>query len=341
MQGAHRQRATRPPDSAPDRRRLVRTLAGCLILLLLCAAARADALRPSARPSDQARSGLGDVTLRARDGMAMLYVPAGTFAMGSDFEMAAYARRLCMDHSGEASVAIAVCQPSAFQNERPVHAVTLTAFWLDSTEVTNGQYRLCVEAGACAPPLQTDSFTRPAYYDDPAYDAYPVIWVDWHRACAYCAWAGARLPSEAEWEYAARGPDSTLFPWGNTFDPTRLNYCAAECDGVSDPNNADGYPDTAPVGSFPAGASWMGAQDMAGNVREWVADWYGLYHSEGQRDPVGPLSGSGRIPRGGSWYDKPDDVRSANRGENTPDYARHKVGFRCALDANQALPDGR
>ncbi|NLG26535.1 MAG: formylglycine-generating enzyme family protein [Chloroflexi bacterium] len=332
MQGPRRPRIVRQPASAPGRL-LVGALAGCL-MLLLCGAATGGALRPTASGAPLAPPGLGDLALRAQDKMAMLYVPAGRFRMGSDLEMAAYARRLCLAHSGEARVAIAVCPPSAFQNERPVHEVTLTAFWLDRTEVTNGQYRQCVLAGACAPPVQTDSFTRSVYYGDPAYDDYPVIWVDWNAACAYCAWAGARLPSEAEWEYAARGPDSSLFPWGNLFDPTRLNYCGADCDGVSDPSYADGYPDTAPVGCFPAGASWMGALDLAGNVREWVADWYGLYHSESQHDPTGPLTGSGRITRGGSWYDKPDDVRSANRGENAPDYVRHKVGFRCALDAH-------
>ena len=104
--------------------------------------------------------------------------------------------------------------------------------------------------------------------------------------------------------------------------------------GVADQGVNDGYPETAPVGSFPEAVSWCGALDMAGNVREWVADWYGPYPSEQRENPQGPSQGDSFIPRGGSWLDTPDDVRSANRGENTPDYTRHKVGFRCVVDIN-------
>ena len=106
-----------------------------------------------------------------------------------------------------------------------------------------------------------------------------------------------------------------------------------DCEGVSDETVDDGYPDTAPVGSFPAGVSWCGAMDMAGNVREWVAGWFEYYSSEPQVNPMGPSSGDSRVTRGGSWYDTPNDVRSANRGQNTTDYVRHKVGFRCAIDS--------
>lgn len=273
----------------------------------------------------------GDTATRTADSAVIIYVPEGTFSMGGTSEMTRYARRLCRDAAGD--VALAVCGSAAFADESPQHAVGLSAFWIDRTEVTNRQYAQCVDAGACAPPVETGSFSRPGYYDDPAFDDYPVVQVDWGMASVYCAWSGARLPTEAEWEFAARGPENRLFPWGDTFDPARLNYCDKSCAGMSDPSFDDGFPDTAPVGSFPQGASWVGALDLAGNVREWVADWYGPYAAEAGINPIGPVSGESRIPRGGSWYDTPDDVRSLNRGANLPDYTHPKVGFRCAVDS--------
>lgn len=289
------------------------------------------AATPTASPS------LGDVWVRASDGMRMVYVPAGKFEMGSDYESTAFARQLCKDYSGKD--AIAVCKVAAFGNEKPVHTVTLSGFWIDQAEVTNGQYQKCEQAGACTPPADSSSYTRPTYYGNPDYADFPVIWVTRDQANDYCTRAGGHLPTEAEWEYAARGPESWLFPWGDSFDGTRLNYCDANCDaGPNDPSIDDGYADTAPVGSFPTGASWNGALDMAGNVREWVADWYAPYTPDPQVNPTGPATGVSRIPRGGSWLDKPDDTRSANRGENTPDYTRHKVGFRCAKEDAAGLP---
>jgi formylglycine-generating enzyme required for sulfatase activity len=275
------------------------------------------------------RPALGDTRIRPADGMAMVYVPPGEFEMGSHREDVAYARQLCREYGGD--TAIAACGPAVFANEQPAHTVVLDGFWIDRTEVTNGQYRRCVQAGACEPPRQRGSYTRELYYGDGAYDDYPVIWVGWQQAADYCAWAGARLPSEAEWEYAARGPEERIFPWGNAFDGKRLNYCDVRCTGgPNDETVDDGYADTAPVGSYPAGTSWCGALDMAGNVREWVADWFARYAPGRQVNPAGPSVGESRIPRGGSWLDTSDDVRSANRGENSPDYTRHKVGFRCA-----------
>ena len=292
-------------------------------LLSACAAPVLLPVPPTATPA------LGDVRTRPADGMVMLYVPAGKFKMGSDREAVTYARQLCRAYGGD--TAMATCSPAVFTNEQPQHTVSLDGFWIDRTEVTNGQYRRCEEAGACKPPQELGSYTRDSYYGDSAYADFPVIWVTWQQAADYCSWAGARLPTEAEWEYAARGPEGRLFPWGNAFDGTRLNYCDANCTGgPNDPKVDDGHADTAPVGSYPAGASWCGALDLAGNVREWVADWFGRYASADQVNPAGPVDGESRIPRGGSWLDTTDDVRSANRGENSPDYTRHKVGFRCA-----------
>jgi len=264
--------------------------------------------------------------------MELVFVPAGEFEMGTTLEGLRYAQQLCRELCG--SFASAVCRSEAFADERPEHRVAVAGFWIDRSEVTNAQYQRCVEAGACSPPKKEGSFTRESYYADPDYSEYPVIWVTWQQAVDYARWVGARLPTEAEWEYAARGPDSGLFPWGDEFDGTRLNYCAAECAlGPEDPDISDGYSDTAPVGSYPSGASWCGALDLAGNVREWVADWYGLYSDVAQTDAGGPATGEARIAKGGSWLDRPDDVRSANRGANAAEYCEHKVGFRCASSA--------
>ena len=294
------------------------------LLVLLAGCLPAPAATTPALPEP------GELATRAADQAVLVYVPAGTFRMGGTAEMTRYARSLCREAAGD--LAIATCGTSAFADEHPAHPVELSGFWIDRTEITNGQYARCVDAGACGPPVEAGSFTRLRYFGDPAYEDYPVVHIDWGRAAAYCAWAHARLPTEAEWEYAARGPEDRLFPWGDIFDPTRLNFCDRSCAGMSDPSYADGFPDTAPVGSFPQGASWVGALDMAGNVREWVDDWYGAYASEAAFDPRGPESGESKIPRGGSWYDTPDDVRSLNRGANSLDYSHPKVGFRCASD---------
>ena len=282
---------------------------------------------------------LGDVSIRSSDGMRMVYVPAGEFMMGSDYIAAASTRKLCKEYLGKG--ALAVCNSANFGDEFPAHSVTLSSFWIDQTEVTNAQYQKCEQAGACTLPVDSSSFTRPSYYGNPEFADYPVIWVTWDQANDYCTWAGARLPTESEWEYAARGPESLSFPWGNSFDGTRLNYCDASCAAKpNDPDIGDGFPDTAPVGSFPAGISWSNALDMAGNVREWVADWFAAYPRDSQLNPTGPASGNGRIPRGGSWMDMPVNVRSANRGSNdgTLDYSRLKVGFRCAKSEAPTTP---
>jgi serine/threonine protein kinase/formylglycine-generating enzyme required for sulfatase activity len=215
----------------------------------------------------------------------MVYVPAGEFTMGSD------------EHS----------------DEQPVHTVYLDAFYIDKTEVTNAQYRECVEAGACDTPSKTTN------YDDADYAQHPVVYVSWDDADAYCRWAGKRLPTEAEWEKAARGTDGRTYPWGEGIDCDHAQY--SECGGR-----------TVSVGSKPKGASPYGALDMAGNVWEWVSDWYGedYYSQSPARNPPGPDSGKLRVLRGGSWYGEPDNVRCANRYGYTPDGTNLNVGFRCA-----------
>jgi len=305
----------------------------CITLLNQgCNTANESDVATEIQPTPTAGYSLGDVRERVSDGMIMAYVPEGEFVMGSDYQGTAYARQLCFEYSKKD--AVANCQSGNFGDESPAHPVTLSGFWVDQTEVTNGQYQQCVHAGACTPPNDTSSHDRSAYYGNPAYAAYPVIFVTREQASAYCQWTGGRLPTEAEWEYAARGPESLTFPWGNDFDGTRLNYCDVNCSaGPNDPNIDDGYAETAPVGSFPSGASWVGALDMAGNVREWVADGYGSYTFDAQVNPTGPANGES-IPRGGSWLDLPDLVRSANRGGNVPGYNRDYYGFRCVQGLN-------
>jgi formylglycine-generating enzyme required for sulfatase activity len=196
--------------------------------------------------------------------------------------------------------------------EQPVHTVYLDAFYIDKTEVTNAQYRECVEVGACGAPSGS-------YYDNALYAQHPVVWVNWNEANNYCRWAGKRLPTEAEWEKACRGTDGRTYPWGEGIDCGYAQY--ADCAGK-----------TLLVGSRPKGASPYGALDMAGNVWEWVADRYDLdYYSQSpERNPPGPDSGERRVIRGGSLEDNEYLARCANRYWYYPGHGLNDVGFRCA-----------
>ena len=227
--------------------------------------------------------------------MEMVYVPGGTFQMGStDAEINAAIEQCEQDRgSGE-------CE-GWFGNESPRHLVTLDSFWIDRTEVTNAQYRDCVEAGVCTPPTSSISGTRENYYKSSDYDDYPVVNVKWHQAREYATWVGGRLPTESEWEYAARGTTGRLYPWGDVFDGTRLNFCDVNCtEDRRTLDYDDGYALTAPVGSYPLGSSWCGAQDMSGNVSEWTQSLrmpYEYNPADGRED----VSTNGdRIVRGGA-----------------------------------------
>ena len=239
--------------------------------------------------------GIGSTRERPADGMAMVYVPEGEFSMGSN----------------------------VYSNEQPVHTVYLHAYWIDQTEVTNAMYVSCVCAGACLPPPtpNRDLNTRDNYCVPPQYANYPVIRLDWSRADAYCQWAGGRLPTEAEWEKAARGTDGGIYPWGNSTPSSNLL------------NFNLNVGDTTAVGSYPSGASPYGAMDMAGNAWEWVADWYdpGYYARSPSSNPQGPTSGEGRVLRGGSWGVNGDNVRAAFRDWTYPSYSHGYFGFRCVL----------
>ena len=216
------------------------------------------------------------------------------------------------------------------------HQVMLDSYWIDQTEVTNSHYAQCVENGSCEPPTSC-VWGEPTYGNDD-YKTHPVICVTWQMANTYCEWAGARLPTEAEWDYAARGPERYPYTWGDSFEPENLNFCDANCTKSDSQKYNDGYALTAPVGSYPDGASWSGALDMNGNVWEWLADWYAPYTSASQENPAGPNYGTERIIRGGSWYDLPDFLRADHRHPFNPNDYNHLIGFRCALSAKEDTP---
>jgi formylglycine-generating enzyme required for sulfatase activity len=224
----------------------------------------------------------------AVDGMVMVYVPAGEFNMGSD------------DTNSDA-------------DEHPRHTVSLDAYWIDRTEVTQAMYAACVQAAVCE-----DVAHPPA----DAAGSDPVQGVTWPNAAAYCEWVGRRLPTEAEWEKAARGTDGRIYPWGDQAPNSELGNFEKQQDGAQ------------PVGSYPQGASPYGVLDMAGNVYEWVADWYDpdYYGQSPSENPKGAGSSLQRVLRGGNWNSNADTLRSSNRfwafpGRNDFD------GFRCALGA--------
>jgi eukaryotic-like serine/threonine-protein kinase len=237
----------------------------------------------------------GDVQVRQSDGMPMVYISEGTFVMGTN---------------------------DSRVDMKPAHEVLLNAYWIDQYEVSNSQYARCVAAGACSEPLDVDSNTREDYYTKPEFANFPVVHVSWHMADAYCRWAGGRLPTEAEWEKAARGTDQRLYPWGDN-SPTRylLNY-------------ADLIADTTEVGSYPDGRSPYGMFDMAGNVREWIADWYDkdYYQYSPYENPTGPSDGDTRGIRGGAFNSDVNSVRTSYRMLGYPQNSGGHIGFRCVVE---------
>lgn len=259
---------------------------------------------------------------RPIDQMQMVYVPGGDFQMGSTLEEIDAAIALCRDH-------YSICNRWYYMRENPQHTVSLESFWIDQSEVTNAQYRLCVEAGICSEPSVCKK-GAPTYFDGEKVD-HPVVCVNWHDAQAYCGWAGARLPTEAEWEYAFRGEAGVIYPWGDEFDGNMLNYCDANCEAShADDRYDDGFAQTSPVGSYPEGVSWSNALGMSGNVSEWVADWLSDYSSQAESNPTGPESGGEKVVKGCSWFSHPTYCRGALRASISPDTRFDYLGFRCA-----------
>lgn len=252
----------------------------------------------------------GEARVDAR-GVDQVWVPAGSFRMGTG------------DTTGLRPPPWAVKE---LASEQPAHPVRITrGFWIDTYEVTNARFREFVNAGGYRTRtlwsqagwawLQTDGRAAPdSCIED--VDTHPRVCVSWYEAEAYARWRGGRLPTQAEWEYAARGPQSLVYPWGNAFDPGRCNIV-----GSAGP---------VPVGSYPAGVSWVGAHDMAGNAMEWVQDWLGPDYTKSVRDdPPGPRDGTIKIEKGGWWGSNPFVARAAyHHFEDPPTYEDHHIGFR-------------
>ncbi len=240
---------------------------------------------------------------------AMAQIPAGCFDMG--------------DHFSEGE-----------PDELPVHNVCITAFEMDVHEVTNAEYAACVAVAACTPPISSESSTRQSYYGEPTYDNFPVIWISWDRATDYCTWAGKRLPTEAEWEYAARGGlAGKRYPWGgdssfykDDIDCDDANYQRAQSSSACwDYGGLEN--DTHQVGSYEANG--YGLYDMAGNARELANDWFDpdYYSVSPTQDPPGPALAGVRVVRSGTWQVGEVLVRVSSRfGVGL----HNNVGFRCA-----------
>jgi formylglycine-generating enzyme required for sulfatase activity len=256
----------------------------------------------------------------------MIAIPGGSYFMGSDEGLAL---------------------------EKPAHQVTLHPFCIDQFEVRVDAYKACSDSGRCKRAGTANEWDGIAEKERKAFDplcnirdpsgkaAHPINCVDWDMADRFCREGGKRLPTESEWEFSARGPDGRKYPWGDD-DPTagHLNACGKECmawglkNGIEEKamyDADDGFANTAPVGSFPKGASRYGVNDVVGNVWEWVADYYGPYQADEQNDPKGPAEGTERVIRGGSWNGSYASwVRPTFRYKDAPSKRSYGIGFRCA-----------
>lgn len=230
-------------------------------------------------------------------GVKSVFVPAGAFIMGSDI----------IPQGDEA-------------NENPIHQVYLDAYYIDMYEVTNASFEDCVQAYGCRPHTTLASYTHDSYYGNPKYKNYPVVYVSLDDAEQYCKWRGARVPTEAEWEKAARGTDGRVYPWGDKIDCSKANY-----------DNCVG--DVMPVGAYESGKSVYGAYDMTGNVWEMVSDWYQAdYYSllgELTINPLGPSWGWNHVQKGGAWFNNALTVRASYRLHNDEVSVMGSGGFRC------------
>jgi formylglycine-generating enzyme required for sulfatase activity len=323
-----------PPMSLPPRRLVPKGViaagvgVGALALLSIAIVATKSHGKSDAAATAAAAAPITPVATRAPCPAGMVEIPGGHFFMGSDDDL---------------------------DLEKPAHHVTVASYCMDVFEVSVEKYKACSDAGDCKRAYEQNKWDGITKQDQKTYDGlcnvrepmargqHPINCVDWSMAEHYCEsqkGGGGRLPTEAEWEFAARGPDGRKYPWGDE-EPSALdlNACGKECVAWGKKNKVDlepmysgddGWPNTAPVGSFPAGKSRYGVQDVVGNVWEWTGDYFATYTAEQQEDPKGPAKGTERVIRGGAWNGSyPAWVRPTFRYHNDPDTRSYGVGFRC------------
>ena len=294
-----------------------------LLLMAGTLSAQSSGLETPPIPADLAANADWTPVVGDADGTPMVYVPAGCFQMGTSAEAARAAAQL---DAPDWSI-------RAMTREQPQHDVCLSeGFWISQHEVTNAEFAEFVDAGGYTTPewwseagagwLSRQNAERlPLECAENPQPDQPRVCITWYEAEAYARWRGGALPTEAQWEFAARGPESWIYPWGNEWEPARANVVDSE--GLT------------AVGAFPDGASWVGALDMAGNAMEWVSDWLSQrYDPEAITDPTGPARGQMKVEKGGWWGSNPVAARSAYRHfEDPPTYQDHHIGFRFVLPA--------
>lgn len=293
----------------------------CLLVLVLtaqswCAGTNTSTSVPWYK--GQPGTAVGQECRNPVDGAIMVWVPGGTFRMGS-------------------------ISGVGWENEHPAHSVTLTGYWIYKYEVTVAQYLKYSKAtGRDLPKWMVNDFDHLTEFDNKGWrnailSNHPIGNVEWSAAHAYCAWAKAQLPTEAQWEYAARGPHSNNYAWGGTATAANRwqGWDAKKCVNENNvrPIGKNICVQTRPVGSFPAGASWCKAMDMTGNAWEWCADWYADYTEQPLTNPAGPKTGELRITKGGGTDNGKNDSRCAYRNTNPPDsdVTLDDFGFRCVV----------
>ncbi|GAB4144052.1 MAG: hypothetical protein Fur0037_11820 [Planctomycetota bacterium] len=305
----------------------------------------------------------GTVRIDQVDGAEMVYVPTSRFLRG----LVGARDRDALERAGRAAIwpqdAVRARSRAFAADERPARSILVRGFWIDRREVTNAQYRRFLDwiektgdHSRCHPDEPKNKDHTPRYWRefqpllrDPEYARtapftaetflntdQPVVGVDWYDAFAYAAWAGKRLPTEAEWEKAARGTDGRAWPWGQEFGHGKSNLGGEKTgrDIRGGGCEKDGFVYVAPVGSFPAGRSPYGCDDMAGNAAEWCADWYArdAYARGPDVDPKGPRQGTERVIRGGSSRSSPSGAETTRRARQEPEFRAFDLGFRCARD---------
>jgi formylglycine-generating enzyme required for sulfatase activity len=301
---------------------LFRIFAMLNMFCVACLQSSVTLLAISSIPTDVSGAGectkTGQTMVSPIDGATLVCVPAGEFLMGA-----------------------AEDDPFAKDDEKPQHKVYLDAYWIDRAEVTNVNFGKCIAAGVCHPKQYDKTATTFIPYPiHPDYQDYPALLYEFEPAADYCQWAGRQLPTEAQWEKAARGTQALLYPWGNDLlDCTRANYYACNIitndDSTAPRCGYSKYCKTTQVGDYLTGASPYGALNMAGNVWEWVADWYqpDYYANSPKNNPSGPTDGDHRVIRGGGAKSLSQELRTTNRASGAPEHFMDgQMGFRCAMN---------